>query len=170
MKTWHKYGLAVTGLLALASWIIAATYWGKLPAVIPTHFGVNGMADDWQNKSIFWAFLLPAIQTLMVAMFGFLYWKPQYSDMPTTMWLMAMEDKVKEHAFDLIRTMLVGTGLWVGVLLTYMVYAMNVSALDKSLGMNPWLLLAFVSGMILWLILWTIKVYRATKEAISKRK
>lgn len=62
-----------------------------------------------------------------------------------------------------------GTGLWVGVLLTYMTYAMNASALQEGLGMNPWLLLSIVVGMLTWLTWWTVKVYRATKEAIGRQ-
>jgi len=168
MKKWHKYGLGLVVLLALTSLAIAIIYWGKLPDVIPTHFGVSGKPDDWQDKSYFWAFLLPGLQALMSAGFIFLYWKPQYSDMPTTLWLMTMEKHKQEHAFELIRTMLVGTGLWVGVLLTYMVYAMNQSALNEGLGMNPWLLLLVVAGMLIWLAWWTVKVYRATKVAMEK--
>jgi len=168
MKTWHKVGLAITVTLALTSLGIAIYYWGQLPSVIPTHFGINGMPDDWQNKSYFWAFMLPVLQMFMVVMFGFLYWKPQYSDMPTTLWLMTMEEHKRDHAFDLIRTMLVGTGLWVGVLFTYMVYMMNQSALSASVGMNPWILLAITGSMIVWLAWYTVKVYRITKEAIKK--
>lgn len=167
MKQWHKFALIASALLAIVSWVIAILFWDKLPQVIPTHFGISGMADDWQNKSILWAFMLPAVQTLMVVMFGFLYWKPQYSDIPTTMWIMTMEESIKDHAFSMIRKMLAGTSLWIGVLLTYMVYMMNKSALNKNIGMNPWLMLILVGSMLIWLIWWTIKVYRATKEAIS---
>ena len=167
MKQWHKLALIASMVLAISSWVIAIFFWDKLPQIIPTHFGISGMPDDWQNKSILWAFMLPAIQTLMVVMFGFLYWKPQYSDIPTTMWIMTMEKSIKDHAFSMIRTMLAGTSLWIGLLLTYMVYMMNESALNKNIGMNPWLMLVLVGSMLLWLIWWTIKVYRATKEAMA---
>jgi len=170
MKTWHKWGLFVGSLLALASWIIVLTYWAKLPAIIPTHFGINGQPDAWNPKSLWWAFFLPGIQSLIAGGFVFLYYHPQYSDMPTTMWLMTMEKHKREHAFDLIRTMLVGTGLWVGVLFTYISYAMNASAMQEGVGMNSWLLLGLVGGMILWLVRWTVKVYIATKDAIKNSK
>lgn len=168
MKKWHKVGFLVATILAIISWAVAICYWDKLPAIIPTHFGISGQPDDWQNKSVFWAFMLPALQLFMVILFGFLYWKPQYSDMPTTMWLMTMEEHKKNHAFDLIRTMLVGTSLWIGVLFTYMVYMMNESALTAGVGMNPWILLAIVGSMLVWLAWYTVKVYHLTKEAIKK--
>lgn len=170
IKLWHKVGLAIAVLLALVSLMIAIYYWNKLPSVIPTHFGFNGQPDDWQNKSVLWVFMIPLLQLFIAGGFIFLYWKPQYSDMPTTLWLMTMEEHKKEHAFDLIRTMLVGTGLWVGVLLTYMTIMMNKSAINEVSGMDPWLLLVIVGGMIAWLIWWTVKVYGATKGAIKRDK
>lgn len=91
MKTWHKWGLGLGVSLAAISWIIAIYYWGKLPAVIPTHFGISGQPDAWNTKSVWWAFLLPMLQSFMAGGFIFLYYHPQYSDMPTTMWLMTME-------------------------------------------------------------------------------
>jgi len=170
MKTWHKIGFVISTLLVIVSWVIAIYYWGKLPSVIPTHFGFNGQANDWNDKSIIYVFMVPFIQSLMLTCLAFLYWKPQYSDMPTTLWLMTMGVTKRVHAFDLIRTMLVGIGIWVGILFTYITYGMNASALDVELGLNPWLLVTIISLMIIWLIWWTVKVYKVTKEAIKGQK
>lgn len=168
MKKWHKIGFALAFLIAITSWLIAIFYWDKLPSPIPTHFGWNGQPDAWNPKSIFYVFMIPFLQTLMLLAFLFLYYKPQYSDMPTTLWLMTMEPHKRDHAFDLIRTMLVGLGLWISVLFAYITYGIIVSALDTSLGLNPWLMVGILVVMIGWLIWWTIKVYRATKEAMKK--
>jgi uncharacterized membrane protein len=169
MKTWHKVAFIGAGLLVLASWVIATMYWDKLPQVIPTHFGISGAADSWDNKSIWYVFMLPVLQILMLTSFVFLYYKPQFSDMPTTLWLMTMDKKIRDDAFGLIRTMLVGTSLWIGALFTYLTYAINQSALDGS-GPIPWLMLVLIGGMLVWLIWWTIKVYRATRAAIKGYK
>jgi uncharacterized membrane protein len=168
MKTWHKIGLGFGIALAIISWIISIYYWGKLPTVIPTHFGINGLPDSWNNKSIWYVFLMPTIQTLIAGGIVFITYNPQYSDMPTTLWLMTMEQHKREHAFDLIRTMLVGTGLWVGVLFVYMNYAMNAAALQTDTGLNNWIVFTLVGGMLIWLVWWTVKVYKATREAIKK--
>ncbi len=170
MKTWHKVGFVIAGALALASLGIALYYWGKLPSIIPTHFGISGQPDDWNPKSVWYSFMMPVLQIVMLGSFIFLYYKPQYSDMPTTLWLMAMDDKVKDHAFDLIRTMLVGTSLWIGMLFTYITYMMNYSALNKDAGLVPWVMLTILGAMMVWLIWWTVKVYRATRDAIKELK
>ncbi len=167
MKKWHKIGFIVAGALALASVIIAALYWSKLPSVIPTHFGITGEADGWSNKSLLAVFVVPVLQILMLGGFVFLYYKPQYSDMPTTLWLMTMEKHKRDHAFDLIRTMLVGIAIWIGLLFTYLTLEMNRSALNGG-GPNPWIMLGLIGGMMVWLVWWTVKVYRGTKEAMGK--
>lgn len=168
MKTWHKIGFAVAVVLAVVSWIIALVYWGKLPGIIPTHFGFSGQPDTWNPKSVWYSFLIPALQTMMLGAFVFLYYKPQYSDMPTTLWLMTMEQHKRDHAFDLIRTMLIGISLWIGSLFTYMTYIMNASALSTKIGPSPWIMSFVIGGMLVWLVWWTVKVYRATKEAMKK--
>jgi len=167
MKTKHKIIFAVAGLMALASWIIAIYYWSKLPAVIPTHFGISGAADGWADKSIFSVFLLPALNTVMLAMFIFLYHKPQYSDMPTTMWLTTLDDKQKDHAFSLIRSMMAGMSIWIGVLFLYITYGSNVSAIDSGYKLSTWFMLVLIGAMLIWLAFWAIKVYRTTKEAVA---
>lgn len=170
MKTWHKLGLIIAAVLAAASWGIAIYYWGKLPNIIPTHFGISGQPDAWNPKSVWYTFLIPVLQTLMLGSFVFLYYKPQYSDMPTTLWLMTLDEKHRNHAFDLIRTMLVGISLWIGALFTYITYMMNASALSKNVGLSPVVMLTVLAGMLIWLGWWTVKVYRATKEAINNRR
>lgn len=166
MKTRHKILFGIAILMAIASWAITIFYWDKLPSSVPTHFGFNGQPDGWAAKSLFSVFLLPAIQTVLQIGFVFLYYKPQYSDMPTTMWLMTIDKKDRDHAFSLIRTMLVGTSLWIGALFTYLAYGMNISAVNENSGLTSWIMLILIGGMLAWLAFWTFRVYRATKEAI----
>lgn len=170
MKKKHKLLFAIAFALAIASWLIAIYYWGKLPSSIPTHFGFSGQADAWSDKTIISVFLMPLIQSLILGLFVFLYYKPQYSDIPTTMWLTTLDKKHKEHAFKLIRIMMVGMSIWIGVLFTYITYAMNASAVDKSNSLSSGLIFAIIGLMILWLTYWTVKVYKATKEVIASAK
>jgi uncharacterized membrane protein len=167
MKLNHKIYFIIATLLALASWVVAIYYWDKLPQTIPIHFGISGQADDWANKSIFYVFLIPFLQSLILGMFVFLYYKPQYSDIPTTMWLMTLDKKHRDHAFSLIRTMIIGMSLWIGVLFTYITYGMNASALDSDSGLSTPIMFIIIGLMIVWLIFWTVKVYRATKEVMK---
>jgi uncharacterized membrane protein len=159
------FGLAI--VLALTSWIIAASYWGRLPAVIPTHFGFSGQANTWADKSIFYVFLIPFLQSFLLGWFIFLNYYPQYSSVPTTLWLVTLDKKHKKHAFELIRTMLAGVSIWIGLLFTYITYGMNEAAMNDSKVLSPWVIVALVGLMLLWLVYWTIKVIKATKDAIA---
>jgi uncharacterized membrane protein len=170
MKSAHKICFTIAIILAIASWTISIYYWDKLPAVIPVHFGISGQPDDWAAKSLFYVFLIPSLQSLMLAAFIFLYYRPQYSNIPTTMLLMTLDKKHREHAFRLIRIMLVGISLWIGFLFTYIAYGMNVSAMNTSLGLSPWLLFSIIGAMIIWLIYWSAKVYIANRDIITSIK
>lgn len=166
----HKILFLVAIILVVASWVIALYYWPKLPDIILTHFGLNGQPDDWSHKSVFYVFLLPFMQLIMQIMFIFLYYKPQYSNMPTTMWLMALDAQDKAHAFSLIRVMMVGISLWIGALFTYLTYMMNVSAMNQNSDASPLILWSITGGMVAWMIYWSIRVYKATKVAVVRSK
>jgi uncharacterized membrane protein len=34
--------------------VYLATIWNQLPEQVPTHFGLDGVADDWSDKSLLW--------------------------------------------------------------------------------------------------------------------
>ena len=169
MKTWHKVAFVLAGILTLASFAIAFFSWDKLPAIIPTHFGISGEPNAWAPKSLFYVYLIPTLQLLLVGGFAFLYYKPQYSDMPTTLLLMAMDQEDRDHAFGLIRTMLAVLVLWTSVLFTFVTYMITSSSLNQSTGYTPYIMLTIIGGMLVWLVWYTVKVYRVTKELILKK-
>lgn len=170
MKNNHKILFILAFLLAITSWVIAIFYWDNLPEVIPIHFGISGQADGWANKSVFQVFMIPFLQLLMTIGLLFVYYKPQYSDMPTTMWLMTLEKKYQDHAFKLIRIMIAGLSVWIGIIFTYITYAMNQSAIDPKYDLSTPIMMSIIGFMLLWLIYWTVKVYKTTKKAIASIK
>lgn len=54
----HKKTLILTSIIILLPILIGVLLWDKLPAEIPTHFGMNGQPDDWSSKE-FAVFVLP---------------------------------------------------------------------------------------------------------------
>ena len=56
----------------LATGLVAATLWAwpRLPAQIPTHFGLDGQADAWGAKSPESWFVAPAMGLLLYVMIG----------------------------------------------------------------------------------------------------
>jgi hypothetical protein len=169
MKLKHKIYFAIAAILALASWAIAIYSWGRLPDTIPVHFGISGQADSWADKTIYYVFLVPFIQSLILGFFVFLYCKPQYSDIPTSMWLMTLGKKQRDNAFSLIRIMLAGMPIWLGILLTYITYSMNASSFNADASLASWVIVAVVALMLIWLSFWSVKVYTATKKAVQQK-
>ena len=169
MKTKFKITFAIIVILAIASWAIAFYYWDKLPAVIPIHFGVSGAADGWADKSVWQVSFLPLIQTAMLALFVFVYTRPQYSNIPSTMWLMALNDKQQQQAYDLIRTMNAGVSVFTGLLFTYITFSMNYSAISFNQNLSSPVILAVVGLMLVWVAYWTIKIYKITKKQITSK-
>jgi uncharacterized membrane protein len=56
--------MEIAGLIGVVIlWIIPAIAWSSLPEVIPTHFGIDGRADDWGSKNTL--FILPLIATVL---------------------------------------------------------------------------------------------------------
>jgi uncharacterized membrane protein len=159
--------LILCALLALASWMIAIYYWGKLPQTIPTHFGFSGQVDGWGQKSVWFTFMIPALQTLMTAGFVFLYFKPQYTNVPSTMLLMTITKSKRKKAFTMIRNMLVITLLFTGLFFTYLTFGTNYSALHTSTGLLPQVIIIWLAALFAWLIWYNIKVYRITKKLVT---
>lgn len=168
MKLKYKIVFTITSILAITSWLIALYYWDKLPAVIPVHFGLDGQTNGWADKSVWQVFLTPLIQTLISAIFIFVYFRPQYSNMPTTLWLATLDDKLKEKAFDMIRTTMSGTSILIGTLFTYLTYAMNISALNNSSGVSSVFMFVIMGLLFAWLIFWIIKMQKTIRGKILK--
>jgi uncharacterized membrane protein len=167
MKLKYKIYFSIAILLTVTSWLIALYFWDKLPSIIPVHFGISGQADSWADKSFWYAFLLPMLQTFMTGLFIFLYYKPQYTNMPSTMWLTMLDKKHRDRAFDLIRSMMAGTIIIVGLLFTYMSYGMNNSALNTAVGLLPWVMITFLIILFSWIGYWYVKIYKETGLSVK---
>jgi len=56
----YKKSLILSSLLILLPAVIGLLLWEQLPALLPTHWGMDGQVDGWQNKAM-GIFLLPLI-------------------------------------------------------------------------------------------------------------
>ena len=59
--------LLILGVLGFAFWA-----WPRLPETVPTHFGFDGQADAWSERSFRSWFMLPGIAILLVLGLGWL--------------------------------------------------------------------------------------------------
>jgi len=64
-------GFIFRSLLVAAMFIVTIVFYPSLPDVIPTHWNLEGMPDDWGAK--FWAaWLIPGMALLLLFLFPFL--------------------------------------------------------------------------------------------------
>ena len=170
MEKNHKIYFIISFGLALASLGIALLYWRDLPETIPIHFGSGGQADGWATKSVFQVFLLPIVELLITGLFILLYKKPQYTNMPSTLWLMTLDKSKQETAFKLVRKMLVGTLLWMNILFTYLTFATNEAAMSSTPSISSFFVVLLITAMLIWVGYWTFKVYSTAKEIVKNNK
>ena len=66
-----KKNIIIAALLSLLPILIGLLLWDKLPAEIPTHFGIDGAVDSYSSK-LFAVVIFPAILAVVVLFIGFM--------------------------------------------------------------------------------------------------
>jgi len=66
--------------------------WSVLPNLIPTHFGVSGLADDWSSKR--WLLALPAISFVLYAI---LTWLGRYPHKFNYLWQITERNAQRQY-------------------------------------------------------------------------
>lgn len=168
MSSRHAICYILAGLLTFLSWVVVFVYWDKLPDIIPVHFGFNGQADAWAEKTWFYVLFLPVIQTIVLGLFLLLYYKPQFTNIPSTMWLATLSKDHREVAYGMLRDMNTGICCWTSMIFTYVTSSMNTAALNEEMVASVPLLIALISGMIIWIVYWAITIYRCVKKITKK--
>ncbi len=67
MKKWlkeHKLGVILSSVVTLLPMLFGVVFWNQLPEVITTHWGADGVADDFAGKALA-VFLVPGILFLL---------------------------------------------------------------------------------------------------------
>jgi len=163
-KAWHLYAFVAVICLVVISFLIGIVSWSGLPDIIPTHFNFEGQPDSWGNKSFLTLFFAPVLQVFMTALFAFIYIKPQYMNMPTTLFLTTLPEKQKLRALGLMRNVAVVTLIWVNILFTYVSYMIVSGAREETLPYQGWVLIGLVAAMLIWLVWYNIHIYRIIKK------
>lgn len=145
-------------------------FWNQLPAMIPVHFGLSGTPDSWAPKSVIYIFLVPMVLLAMFLVFLLLYRYPQYSSFPTTLILMAVEEKKRNHIFDIIRSMLSFVLLWMALLFSYLQFTILAAANNRTLGLFPYIMIGALIVLFLILIAYSIKMYLSIRKMLKNPK
>jgi uncharacterized membrane protein len=163
-KRWHLYVFIMSVVLIVFSFIYALLAWNDLPSRIPIHFNFSGEPDAWGNKNIFSLFFPFIMQIIFTPLMLFLYFKPQYMSMPTSLLLTTLPEKQKTTAFGLIRNVAVFTLLWLNLIFAFISYMIVSGAKEEALPYQGWILLFLVAVMLFWLVWYNIYIYRIIKK------
>ena len=107
--------------------------WAALPAVIPTHFGFSGQADDWSSKK--WLLLLPALTVLLYMGLTWLSRYPQKLNYP---WRIAERNAERQsRVIGSLISLLKAELVWLFALVTW-------QAIRVALGQAAGLRIAFL--------------------------
>jgi uncharacterized membrane protein len=166
MKRLHLVLYSASAAILASEIALTAYFWNILPATIPTHFNFAGNPDAWSGKSIGMVFLLPLIQLVLLCLFVALYKYPQYSSWPTTLILVTVEEKKREKIYDILRSMLAWTLLWLSLFMGYIQYAILATANGRANGVVNTVMFAMLGIMLLLIIIINVRMYRTVKKLI----
>lgn len=68
MKTIHVKTEWIIWLIVIAPITVVVWFWGQIPDVIPSHFNLEGQADQWREKSLL-LWMVPTITIGLYALF-----------------------------------------------------------------------------------------------------
>lgn len=170
MRRGHVLIFSIVAGLLVSVFTMSVFFWNELPTRIPVHFGLSGTPDSWAPKSIIYLFLVPMILLVMFLVFLLLYRYPQYSSFPTTLILMAVEEKKREHIFDIIRSMLSLVLLWLTIFFSYLQFSILATANGRALGLLPYVMIGALIILLAILITYSVKMYLSIRKMLKNPK
>jgi len=123
--------------LVFLSWTVTAICYPKMPDRIPIHYNAKGEPDGWSKKGFWSVFLIPLIQTIIVPVLLIPYFKPQFSNIPTTFALELIPEGEKAGVYRQIKRFVTLMGLWISLFLTFMGVGIALNGIGTWRGLNP---------------------------------
>jgi uncharacterized membrane protein len=167
MKKFHLFLFSISAGLIIAMIGVTAALWSSLPSQIPVHFGFSGAPDAWEAKSLVFVFLVPAIALAIFLGFSLLYRYPQYTNIPQTLLLMALEQAKREHIFNVIRSMLSVFILFIVGLFSYIQFVILATANGRLFGVANLIMIGFLGLLFLALVIFNIRMFFAIRKVIK---
>ena len=129
----------IAGILALVAMaLLIQVEWSRLPAMIPTHFGMNGAPDGYGSRTTLWV-----VAGLAVVLYGLIGVSERF---PHSFNLPVRRDDPRRPVYEAQAVDLLG---WVRVeavwLMYYIVWAMIRAALNDGPGVRWWSPVVFVA-------------------------
>ena len=170
MKRSHLVIFSASAGLLLAGFVMTAFLWNQIPAIIPTHFGPLGTPDAWSTKSFVMLFLVPLAQAAIFLLLTLIYKYPQYSNWPTTLILMTVEEEKREKVFEVIRSMLAWLLLIISSMFAYLQYIILATANKRANGLAPWIMFSFLGVLAVVIVYVNVRMLVTVKHIVKSAK
>lgn len=143
-----------SALVVVFTVAMVAMTWARIPAQIPTHFGIGGEPDDWGPR---WLVALGPVLALAFHIgFGIIY---KYPHRFNYAWKITVENA--ECQYRLARSLIVWEKFWVVLIFAYISWAQLQIATGHMDELSPVVMLALVGGVLLSSATTMVLMYRA---------
>ncbi len=165
----NRIFLGLAWLVLLGTGIFALLQYGNLPDRIQTHFGLSGIPDAFNDKSV-GAFFLPFfIGAVLTVGLSALYRHPRYTNIPGTLLLDLLKPDGRKQVVWMIRHRLVLTMVFVNALVAYLTIATVQTALGFTTGLNPWIMFGLIGLLLLETLVYSIASVVWTRRLIKEQ-
>lgn len=157
----------LSALVMLMTWALVIWAYPDLPERIPSHFGANGQPDGYSNKSFFSVAFPAILQLLLNGLFFWIYRRPQYASIPSTVLISLMPEPLRGNLFRLIRHMVVVMAVLINLLFAHISLATIGVAFQVTTGLNGWLVGGLIGLLLSYSIFYSVWMYRLVKSSHS---
>ncbi len=152
-------------LVNILTWGLIGYFYSSLPTRVPTHFGPAGLPDAYAQKT-FWTVFLPALtQSGIILLISWVYRHPQYSNIPSSLPLMAVPEPWKTRITMIMRHMLVMVTVLVNLLFAYVALGVLTTAFGLKNGLNNLVIGGLLTFLLFLISVYAVWLYRLSKQA-----
>ncbi len=143
--------IAWAGLFAC--WLLVAAYYRALPAIIPTHFGMNGTPDGWGSKGSLIA--IPVVCSVMYTMFTIITRFPHTFNYPVR-----ITPENAERQYGNALTLMYWMRTMVIALFLYLQWIIVEVARHKAPGASVYLLPMVILALVIPTVFYLVRAYK----------
>ena len=154
--------------IVLFTWAIAINVYDELPDRIPTHFGFDGKPDRWSDKTPFRFYMIPVIQSVIVAVFIWIIRYPKLFNFPQKDDVKKWPEEKRKPVYEYLSKMVLVFGLITNLLFLSVLYSIIYAAKTKTTNKGFLILIIIIGFSFLPLTAYALAKTDKIVEEIKK--
>lgn len=133
----------------------------KIPNIIPVHFNLLGIPDLYSTSSNITLYTIPLLITLTTFIMIFIYYHPEFSSMPFSMFLLLLPDEIQKEANMIIRRYMVKIITVLNLIFVFLYFSIISVWLNITDKINIYVLISLIISLITLIIIFVqqIKIF-----------